>query len=117
MVRFAAITTGGVVVLLPFTLAEAWSGALPSLDGRTIGAVLFLAVVASLGAYLAYARIQAVLGAGPAGLLMYLIPLYNGLLAFVLLGERLELYHLAGAALVLPGIYLATRKPRLPARD
>ena len=115
MVRFAAITTGGVLVLLPFTLAEAWSGELPSLDGRTIGAVLFLAVVASLGAYLAYARIQAVLGAGPAGLLMYLIPLYNGLLAFLLLGERLELYHLAGAALVLPGIYLATRRsPRSP---
>ncbi len=108
--RFAAITAGGVVVLLPFTLAEAWSGDLPSLNGRTVGAVLFLAVVASLGAYLAYARIQAVLGAGPAGLLMYLIPLYNGLLAFLLLGERLELYHLAGAALVLPGIYLATRK-------
>ena len=41
---------------------------------------------------------------------MYLIPLYNGVLAFLLLGETLEIYHLVGALLVLPGIYLATRK-------
>jgi drug/metabolite transporter (DMT)-like permease len=31
-------------------------------------------------------------------------------LAYLLLGENLEFYHLMGAALVLPGIYLATRK-------
>jgi len=43
---------------------------------------------------------------------MYLFPLYNGVLAFLILGERLHSYHLIGAALVLPGIYLATRKPR-----
>ena len=41
---------------------------------------------------------------------MYLIPLYNGLLAYLVLGERLQLYHLAGALLVLPGIFLATRR-------
>jgi drug/metabolite transporter (DMT)-like permease len=41
---------------------------------------------------------------------MYLIPIYNGVLAFLLLGERLESYHLLGAALVLPGIFLATRR-------
>ena len=45
--------------------------------------------------------------AGPTGLLMYLIPLYNAGLAYLLLGERLAVYHLVGAALVLPGIYLA----------
>jgi drug/metabolite transporter (DMT)-like permease len=41
---------------------------------------------------------------------MYLIPLYNGVLARLLLGKRLELYHLMAAALVLPGIFLATRR-------
>ncbi len=68
-----------------------------------------VAMLPSLGAYQAYARAQAVLGAGPASLVMYLVPIYNGVLAFLLLGEALEAYHLIGAALVLPGIYLATR--------
>ena len=69
-----------------------------------------LSVVPSFGAYQVYGRIQESLGAARTSLLMYLIPLYNSVLAFLLLGERFQTYHLAGAALVLPGIYLATRR-------
>jgi drug/metabolite transporter (DMT)-like permease len=110
MARFAAIVAGGALVLRPFMLAEALAGQVPALDGTTVAAVLFLAVVASFGAYQVYGLIQRALGAGPTGLLMYLIPFYNGVLAWLLLGERLQLYHLLGATLVLPGIYLATRR-------
>ena len=114
MTRFAAITLGGVIVLLPFTLWEGLTSGWPRLDSTTIATVLFLACVASLGAYLAYAQVQRVLGAGPTSLIMYLVPLYNSVLAFLLLGEQLELYHLVGAALVFPGLYLTTRSPRPP---
>ncbi len=110
--RFAAIIGGGVLVLLPFTVIEGVRGALPTLDGATVTAVVTVAMLPSLGAYQAYARAQAVLGAGPASLVMYLIPIYNGVLAYLLLGEALEAYHLVGTALVLPGIYLATRSAR-----
>lgn len=110
MARFAAIAGGGILVLLPFTVAEGLSGDLPSLDARSFATVGFLAVVASFGAYQVYALVQRILGAGPTSLLMYLIPVYNGFLAYLLLGEELHSYHLLGAALVLPGIFLATRK-------
>ena len=109
MTRFAAIMAGGLLVLLPFHVMEAVGGELPAIDGRSLLTVLFLALVPGLGAYLAYGRIQRALGAGPTSLLMYLIPLYNGVLAYLLLGERLEPYHRVGAARVLPGIYLVTR--------
>ncbi len=108
--RFAAITAGGLIVLLPFYLGEMAAGDLVTWDTTSVVTILFLAVVSSCGAYLSYARIQRTLGAGPTSLLMYLVPLYNGVLAFLLLGETLEIYHLIGGALVLPGIYLATRK-------
>ena len=108
--RFAAIIAGGIVVLLPFAVAEGVGGALPVLDCTTAAAVMTVAMLPSLGAYQAYAHAQTVLGAGPASLVMYLVPIYNGVLAFLLLGEALEAYHLIGAALVLPGIYLATRR-------
>lgn len=110
MVRFAAISAGGILILLPFTIAEGLSGDLPPLNATSFLTVGFLALFASFGAYQAYGLIQRSLGAGPTSLLMYMIPLYNALLAFLLLGERLHIYHLIGAALVLPGIYLATRK-------
>ena len=110
MARFAAIVTGGILVLLPFTVAEGLSGELPALETRSFLIVAFLAVVPSFGAYQVYGLVQRILGAGPTSLLMYLFPLYNGVLAYLILGERLQGYHFAGAALVLPGIYLATRK-------
>ncbi|MGD1876332.1 MAG: DMT family transporter [Kiloniellaceae bacterium] len=111
MARFATIVAGGVLILLPFTVAEGLGGALPDWhDGRSFLTVGFLAVFASFGAYQVYAIVQRSLGAGPTSLLMYLIPVYNGGLAYLLLGEALHGYHLIGAALVLPGIFLATRK-------
>lgn len=109
--RFAAIVGGGILVLLPFTVAEGLGGELPALEPRSFLIVGFLAVIPSLGAYQVYGLIQRSLGAGPTSLLMYLIPVYNGVLAYLLLGEQLRSYHLIGAALVLPGIYLATRRP------
>lgn len=112
MARFAAIVAAGLVVLLPFTVAEGLAGERPRWNATSFATVGFLAVVASFGAYQVYGLVQRSLGAGPTSLLMYLIPVYNGVLAWLLLGERLQAYHLLGACLVLPGIWLATRGRR-----
>lgn len=111
MVRFAAIVAAGLVVLLPFTVAEGLAGERPQWNATSFATVGFLAVVASFSAYQVYGLVQRTLGAGPTSLLMYLIPVYNGVLAWLLLGETLQPYHLIGACLVLPGIWLATRRP------
>ncbi len=109
--RFAAIALAGVVVMLPFLILEAALGYVPRLDMYTAGWVLFVAVVPGIGAYQTYAYVQRQLGANRTSLIMYLVPIYNAVLAWLLLGETLQVYHYAGAALVLPGIYLATRRP------
>jgi drug/metabolite transporter (DMT)-like permease len=41
---------------------------------------------------------------------MYLAPVYAAFTAWALLGEAPRWYHAVGAALILPAIYLATRK-------
>lgn len=111
-VRFAALILFGITILLPFHIAEALSGAVLILDTTTLGAIAVVAIVPGLAAYQGYAYIQRVLGAGPASVLMYLGPIYSAVLAWLLLGEVIELYHYAGTALVLPGIFLATRRAR-----
>lgn len=111
MTRLAATVGAGCLALLPFTIWEAVAVGPPVVTLETVGVVLFLAVAASFLAYQIYAFIQRALGAGRTSLLMYLIPVYNSALAWALLDERLASYHLIGAALVLPGIYLATRRP------
>ena len=107
--RLAAITLGGVILLLPFVLAESLVYKPYPLTWRSVGVAAFLALVPGFGAYQAYGYVQRHLGAGPTGLIMYMSPLFTALLSFLLLGEQLHLYHLAGVLLVLPGIFLATR--------
>lgn len=109
-VRFSATMLFGALSLLPFYIVESAQGVLPSLSPETIGAVLVVAIVPGLAAYIGYARIQRSLGAGSTGLILYLAPTYTALFGWVLLGETLEPYHFAGAALILPGIFLSTRR-------
>jgi drug/metabolite transporter (DMT)-like permease len=108
--RLAAIVAGGVAVNLPFYLAETLWIAAPVFDAQTVATMLFVALVPGVGSYLSYSIIVARLGAATASLVMYLIPLYGAGLAWMLLGERLATYHLAGAALMLPGLWLGTRR-------
>lgn len=112
MARFMAIVIAGVLANLPFYLLEAALGHGTTPDPRTGAVVLFLALVPGLAAFLVYGRLVAQLGAQRTGLLMYLVPLYNAGLAYLLLGETLRPFHLVGVALILPGLWLATRPGR-----
>ena len=113
LARLVLIIAGGVLILLPLAVLEAWSG-LPLTQTTWNAKTLFIMVAAGLipgaGAYLAFSTLQKHLGAARAGLTLYLGPLYAGLAGWAVLGEPIEFYHLLGAAVILPGIYLASRK-------
>jgi drug/metabolite transporter (DMT)-like permease len=107
--RLVAITAGGLVVLVPFTLAEWWW--LPRLPftPAAAGLVVAAAVLPGVLAYQAYSFMQAELGVTRTGLVLYLGPVYSAFTAWLLLGEPPRWYHGVGAALILPSIWLATR--------
>ena len=107
--RFAWIISGGLVAMLPFTIVEGLVVGPPPLTPAALGWIALLALVASTGAFQTYGLVQRSLGTARAGPILYLIPLYTAALAFVFLDERLARHHVLGAALVLPGIFLATR--------
>ena len=46
------------------------------------------------------------IGPGQAGLYTNLVPIYGAILAVIILGEALHLYHVAALGLVFYGIYL-----------
>jgi drug/metabolite transporter (DMT)-like permease len=111
--RLAAISAGGLVVLLPFTVLEAWAAPQPPWSWQAAGLVAAAAVMPGALAYSAYSFVQRELGAARTGLMLYLSPLYAALLAWVLLGEAPKAYHAIGAAMILPSIWLASqRRPR-----
>jgi len=111
LTRLAVNVMAGIVILLPFTIWEAATVGPPPLDWRSLGIVVFLALVPSMGAYQCHARVQKVLGASGTAPMLYVGPLYSVAVAWATLGEQPHLYHLIGAVLILPGVYLATYRP------
>jgi drug/metabolite transporter (DMT)-like permease len=109
MARLAAIIAGGIVVLLPFTAWELSQTTLSPLTPKALGLIVLAALVPGILSYGAYSYLQRELGAARSALLLYLAPVYGSLLAWVVLGEQPGWYHAAGAALILPSIWLATR--------
>jgi len=110
--RLTLITAGGVVVLLPFTIAEFAVAGGPEDWSRALWLALVVALLPGFGAYQAYSFMQRELGTAQAGMVLYLSPLYTALIAWWTLAEAPQWFHLAGAALILPGMYLANRKAR-----
>ncbi len=98
----------GSLMMLPFMIAEYATGArieggMPSYLG-----IAYTAVLPSFVAYLFFNRGVELIGPGPAGQSMHLMPLFGSVLAVVFLNERFQLYHAAGFAFIAAGILLAT---------
>jgi drug/metabolite transporter (DMT)-like permease len=110
LARLTLIACGGVVVLLPLTAAEALAGWTSTLSWTSVALVLAAALLPGAAAYGAYSYMQRILGAARVGVVLYLGPLYAAVVGALVLGERIESFHLAGAALILPGIWLSSRR-------
>jgi drug/metabolite transporter (DMT)-like permease len=108
--RLVAIIAGALVVLLPAAAIEAALWPTPPFSAAALGLVVAAAVLPGVLSYGAYSLLQRELGASRTALMLYLAPLYAALLAWLLLGERPGWYHAVGAALILPSIWLATRR-------
>ncbi len=108
--RLVVIIAGGVLVMLPFTLIEWWLMPRHPASWPAFGLIVAAAVLPGVLSYSAYSYMQRELGASRTALVMYLSPVYAAFGAWVLLGEMPGWYHAVGAALILPSIWLATRR-------
>lgn len=108
--RLVVIILGGVLVLLPFTLLEWFVAPHHPFGLRAASLVVLAAVLPGVLSYSAYSFIQRELGASRTALMLYLAPVYGAALAWLVLGEVPGWYHAVGALLILPSIWLATRR-------
>ena len=52
------------------------------------------------------------LGPSRAGFYMYLVPVFSAAISVPFLGEALHAYHLIGAALIVGGVTVSSRRPK-----
>jgi drug/metabolite transporter (DMT)-like permease len=113
MARLVLTAIGGCIVLLPFTVIEAMSG-LPLTQTmwswKSLALIAVSALLPGALAYWAYSTAQKTLGAARTAMALYMGPLYGALLGWAVLGERIMGFHAVGAAPILPGLYLASKK-------
>ena len=62
-------------------------------------------------AYLCFNRGVQMIGANRAAPFFHVVPVFGSAMAIVFLGARPQLFHIVGFALVVIGVFVASRKP------
>ena len=102
----------GTMCVLPLYLCELAFGRHMSVNATNLGALAAIALFPSVLAHIFWARGVQLVGANVAGLFVHLVPVFGVGLALVFLDERLAIYHVVGAALILLGIAITSRSGR-----
>ncbi len=98
----------GTIALTPIFAWEVSTGYTMSLNWITIGTLAYVSIFPSLLGYLFFNRGVELIGPNRAAPFLHLTPFFGSLLAILLLGERMELFHITGYAMILVGITVAT---------
>jgi drug/metabolite transporter (DMT)-like permease len=101
---------GGALFLVPAMVLELNGGRTVTFDAESVSSFVYICIFPSLLGYLFLNRGVELIGANRAAPFMHLVPVFGSVLAIVLLGERFEVFHAIGYALVFAGITIATRK-------
>ncbi len=101
---FVAFTFGcGAVCLVPLWIWELFARPVMRLDAANLLSLFYVAVFPYRGVQL--------IGANRAAPFFHVVPVFGSAMAIVFLGERPQLFHIIGFALVLTGVFVASRKP------
>lgn len=95
----------GAIFYLPLALWE-WQGAMPTLSFEGVIAILYLGVIVTLGGYGLFNFSLTKLPASRASVFINLIPAFVVILAFLILGETLNLNQLFAAGVIFLGVFI-----------
>ncbi len=109
---FVAFTFGcGAACLIPPVILEFFTRPVMALDMANLLTLFYVAVFPSTLAYLCFNRGVHLIGANRAAPFFHMVPVFGSIMAIVFLGERPQAFHVIGFALVLTGVFIASRKP------
>jgi drug/metabolite transporter (DMT)-like permease len=103
-----AIAGVGLLFLLPLYLLEIASGRTMTVSIGTSITIVYVAIFASVLAFIFWNRAVSTLGANIAGPFIHLMPAFSTILAVVFLDETLTQNHLLAILLIFGGIFMTT---------
>lgn len=113
---FLIFTFGcGAVCLIPMFIWELATRPVVQFTPHNLAVLAYVTIFPSIVSYLCFNRGVELIGANRAAPFFHLIPVFGSAMAIVFLGEKPQLFHLAGYVLVLAGVFIAARKGATPA--
>lgn len=110
---FVAFTFGcGAACLIPLFIWELHARPVMALNTANLLTLFYVAVFPSTLAYLCFNRGVALIGANRAAPFFHLVPVFGTVMSIAFLGEHPQLFHFIGFALVLTGVFVASRQPQ-----
>jgi drug/metabolite transporter (DMT)-like permease len=79
-------------------------------DVHNVLTLFYVAVFPSIVAYLCFNRGVQLIGANRAAPFFHVVPVFGSVMAMVFLDEIPQAFHIIGFALVLAGVYIASRR-------
>ncbi|MCF6245730.1 MAG: DMT family transporter [Desulfobacula sp.] len=102
----------GLIFLLPFFIWEQAATPATIFTATSVGAILYIGLFASLGAFFLWNNAIIILGPSKAGMVYYALPVFCGLLAHLFLDENVRLLHLYSMVLIFSGIVITNHEPK-----
>jgi drug/metabolite transporter (DMT)-like permease len=110
---FVGFTFGcGAACQIPLLIWELNARPVMQLDTANLLMLFYVAVFPSTLAYLCFNRAVQLIGANRAAPFFHVVPVFGTVMSIVFLGEHPQAFHFIGFALVLTGVFVASRKPK-----
>ncbi|WP_426440220.1 DMT family transporter [Bradyrhizobium genosp. P] len=107
----AGFTFGcGALLLVPFFIWELHARPIMELNTNNLLSLFYVAVFPSTVAYLCFNRGIQLIGANRAAPFFHAVPVFGAVMSIVFIGEHPQPFHFIGFALVLAGVFVASRK-------
>ena len=108
---FVAFTFGaGAACLIPLFIWELFTRPLMQIDTANLLTLFYVALFPSTLAYLCFNRGVQLIGANRAAPFFHVVPVFGTVMSIVFLGEHPQAFQFIGFALVLTGVFVASRK-------
>ncbi len=108
---FVAFTFGaGAACLIPLFILELFTRPLMRIEPANLLSLFYVALFPSTIAYLCFNRGVQLIGANRAAPFFHVVPVFGTIMSIVFLGEHPQAFHFIGFALVLTGVFVASRK-------
>jgi drug/metabolite transporter (DMT)-like permease len=100
----------GILFLIPQFFYEKSIGLEVNFNKAFFLILFYVVVFPAIAAYYCWQKGVEIIGPNRATMFIQLMPLFSAVMAIVIFNENFELYHFAGAAFIVSGIYLSNKK-------